>query len=495
MESPPIRPFGHSQHHHGSSLSSNSVLIIAVSAISIGLVLVVFLAILLLRRLRGASSSDSKSSFNKETNNNIGGQQQQQQHITILPPNGLCNNTSRSVFIPPHSTPLHHHFASSPDVRGGGCLSSGGLVQKTTQGRAIVVKRAAVQVFTYRELELATEKFSEGNVIGNGGYGVVYKGILSDGRVAAIKMLHREGKQAERAFRIEAIPRSMHHFNKSTEDKVDLLSRLHSSYLVELVGYCADQQHRLLIFEFLPNGTLQQHLHHSKQYQPLDWATRLRIALDCARALEFLHEHAVPAVIHRDFKCSNILLDQNFRAKVSDFGLAKTGSDKINGLVSTRVLGTTGYLAPEYASTGKLTTKSDVYSYGVVLLQLLTGRIPVDIKRPPGEHVLVSWALPRLTSREKVGEMVDPALEGQYSKKDLVQVAAIAAMCVQPEADYRPLMTDVVQSLIPLVKNLSSSSSSSSVSSSARFQNQISPREASMMCKRNDMSHRALLLC
>lgn len=318
-----------------------------------------------------------------------------------------------------------------------------------------------VQVFTYRELEMATNGFNEANVIGNGGFGKVFRGVLNDGTIAAIKMLHKEGKQMERAFRVE----------------VDLLSRLHSPYLVELLGYCADKHHRLLIFEFMPNATLQHHLHpssHNHQHrQPLDWGARLRIALDCARALEFLHEHAIPSVIHRDFKCSNILLDQDFKAKVSDFGLAKTGSDKINGQISTRVLGTTGYLAPEYASTGKLTTKSDVYSYGVVLLQLLTGRVPVDSRRPPGEHVLVSWALPRLTNREKVMEMVDPALQGQYSKKDLIQVAAIAAVCVQPEADYRPLMTDVAQSLIPLVKNLTSSSAPGSF----RFFNQIvSPR-------------------
>ncbi|GFY94770.1 protein kinase superfamily protein [Actinidia rufa] len=170
------------------------------------------------------------------------------------------------------------------------------------------------------------------------------------------------------------------------------------------------------------NGTLHHHLHH--QPPSLNWGIRLRVALDCAKALEFLHEHTTPSVIHRDFKSSNVLLDQEFRAKVSDFGLAKTGSDKINGQISTRVLGTTGYLAPEYASTGKLTTKSDVYSYGVVLLELLTGRVPVDTNRPPGEHVLVSW------------------------------VAAIVAVCVQPEAEYRPLMTDVVQSLIPLVSGL-----------------------------------------
>lgn len=308
-------------------------------------------------------------------------------------------------------------------------------------------KYRGVQVFTYRELEVATDNFNEVNLIGNGGFGMVYKGVLADGTVAAIKRLHRDGKKWERAFRME----------------VDLLSRLNSPYLVELLGYCADQHHRLLIFEFMSNGTLQQHLHHpSSQHRPLDWGTRLRIALDCARALEFLHEHAIPTVIHRDFKCANVLLDQNLRAKVSGFGLAKMGTDKINGQISTRVLGTSGYLAPEYGSTGKLTTKSDVYSYGVVLLQLLTGRIPVDIKRPPGEHVLVSWALPRLINRDKVDEMVDPAIRGQYSKKDLIQVAAIAAMCVQPEADYRPLMVDVVQSLIPLVKNLNSISSSGS---------------------------------
>ncbi|KAF5182957.1 Receptor-like kinase lip2 [Thalictrum thalictroides] len=322
---------------------------------------------------------------------------------------------------------------ASPDVKTR-CIYGGrlGLIPQS--------KFKGVQVFTYKELEFATEGFSGTNVIGNGRVGDVYKGILSDGTVAAIKRLHREGKQGEREFRTE----------------VDLLSRLHSPYLVELLGYCADQHHRLLIFEFMPNGSLQQHLHPAhKQSQPLNWGTRLRIALDCARALEFLHEHTVPPVIHRDFKCNNVVLDHNFRAKLSDLGSSKACVDKINGQMSTLLLGTTGYIAPEYASTGRMTTKSDVYSYGVVLLELLTGRVPIDTKRPPGEHILVSWALPRLTNREKVEEMVDPALQGQFSKKELIQVAAIAAVCVQHEADYRPFITDVVQSLIPLVKNLS----------------------------------------
>ncbi|XVF06144.1 hypothetical protein REPUB_Repub06bG0022200 [Reevesia pubescens] len=407
-------------HQHSNTLSLNSIIVIIVSIISIVVVFAILLIIVMFRRLKSVRKHGSC----KES--------------------GCINNTSRSSRFIAHTT---IDFNSSPDVKAR-CLYGGSM-------RTPPSRYKGVQVFTYKELELATDNFSEVNVIGNGGFGVVYKGVLTDGTVAAIKRLHREGKQGERAFRME----------------VDLLSRLNSPYLVELLGYCADQHHRLLIFEFMPNGTLQQHLHHpSSQYRPLDWGTRLRIALDCARALEFLHEHANPTVIHRDFKCTNILLDQNLRAKVSDFGLAKMGSDKINGQISTRVLGTTGYLAPEYTSTGKLTTKSDVYSYGVVLLQLLTGRVPVDIKRPPGEHVLVSWALPRLTNRDKVDEMVDPAIQGQYSKKDLIQVAAIAAMCVQPEADYRPLMADVVQSLIPLVKNFNPVNSSSS----SRFHHQTS---------------------
>ncbi|KAK9161325.1 hypothetical protein Syun_007666 [Stephania yunnanensis] len=334
---------------------------------------------------------------------------------------------------------------ASPEIEDAksSCLY-GGSLGLTPQSR-----RKGVQVFTYKELQLATQGFREANLIGHGRFGVVYKGVLSDGTVAAINILHKEGKQGEREFRTE----------------VDLMSRLHSPYLVGLLGYCADQHHRILISEFMPNGSLQRYLHpfdHEQHRQPLNWGTRLRIALDCARALEFLHEHAVPPVIHRDFKCSNILLDHNFRAKVSDLGSAKTGSEKINGQTASRVLGTTGYLAPEYATTGRLTTKSDVYSYGVVLLELLTGRAPVDAERPPGEHVLVSWALPRLTNREKVEEMVDPVLQGQYSRKELIQVAAIAAVCVQQEADYRPFMTDVVQSLIPLVRSFSTTFPSTS---------------------------------
>ncbi|KNA23173.1 hypothetical protein SOVF_027250 isoform B [Spinacia oleracea] len=297
-----------------------------------------------------------------------------------------------------------------------------------------------LQVFTFKQLNSATSSFSKSNIIGQGAFGSVYRGVLNDGKKVAIKLMDHGGKHGEEEFKME----------------VELLSRLRSPYLLSLVGHCSDSNHRLLVYEFMINGGLQEHLYPTRGSNVfpsrLDWEARLKIALDAAKGLEYLHEHVNPPVIHRDFKSSNILLDKNFHAKVSDFGLAKLGPEKAGGHVSTRVLGTQGYVAPEYALTGHLTTKSDVYSYGVVLLELLTGRVPVDMKRPQGEGVLVSWSLPKLTDRERVVEIMDPALKGQYSMKEAIQVAAIAAMCVQPEADYRPLMADVVQSLVPLVK-------------------------------------------
>ncbi|KAF9604700.1 hypothetical protein IFM89_009136, partial [Coptis chinensis] len=408
--------YSHSQHDHHHQGFRTTFLIVFISIISVIIVFAILSIIVMLRKIKSRGNSESSKSNNSTNNDNLKPYELRTHTITI---------------------------DASPDVKSR-CIYGGAL------GLIPQPKFRGVQVFTYKELELATEGFREANLIGDGRVGVVYKGILGDGTVAAIKRLHREGKQGEREFRTE----------------VDLLSRLHSPNLVELLGYCADQHHRLLIFEYMPNGSLQQHLHRSyKQHQPLNWGARLRIALDCARALEFLHEHVVPPVIHRDLKCSNVVLDHNFRAKLSDLRSAKTGSDK-NGQISQHLLGTTGYVAPEYASTGRMTTKSDVYSYGVVLLELLTGRVPIDTKRPPGEHALVSWALPRLTNREKVEEMVDPALQGQFSRKELIQVAAIAAVCVQQEADYRPFITDVVQSLIPLVKSLSTTCSSTSL----RFQ-------------------------
>ncbi|XP_026406826.1 probable serine/threonine-protein kinase PBL7 [Papaver somniferum] len=336
-----------------------------------------------------------------------------------------------------------------------------------------VTTERGIHVFSFKQLHSATGGFGKSYVVGHGGFGSVYRGVLPDGRKIAVKLMDRAGKQGEDEFQME----------------VELLTRLRSTYLLALLGYCSDHDCKLLVYEFMANGGLQEHLYPPRGSKggasKLDWEIRLRIALEAAKGLEYLHEHVSPPVIHRDFKSSNILLDRNFHAKVSDFGLAKIGSDQAGGHVSTRVLGTQGYVAPEYALTGHLTTKSDVYSYGVVLLELLTGRTPVDSQRPSGEGVLVSWALPRLTDREKVAEIMDPSLEGQYSLKEVVQVAAIAAMCVQSESDYRPLMADVVQSLVPLLKrHRPSSTGGSSVHST---KSPLSP-----ICHDNDISPRGL---
>jgi len=218
--------------------------------------------------------------------------------------------------------------------------------------------------------------------------------------------------------------------------------------LVNLVGYCADGDQRILVYEYMANGSLEDHLLElAPDRKPLDWDTRMKIAEGAAKGLEYLHEVASPPVIYRDFKASNILLDENFNPKLSDFGLAKLGPTGDKSHVSTRVMGTYGYCAPEYALTGQLTTKSDVYSFGVVFLEIVTGRRVIDNTRATEEQNLVTWAQPLFRDRRKFTLMADPSLEGQYPVKSLYQALAVAAMCLQEEDTTRPLISDVVTAL------------------------------------------------
>ncbi|KAG4955471.1 hypothetical protein JHK85_041851 [Glycine max] len=213
-------------------------------------------------------------------------------------------------------------------------------------------------------------------------------------------------------------------------------------------GLCTEKQTRCLVYELVPNGSVESHLHGAdKETEPLDWDARMKIALGAARGLAYLHEDCNPCVIHRDFKSSNILLEYDFTPKVSDFGLARTTLNEGSNHISTHVIGTFGYVAPEYAMTGHLLVKSDVYSYGVVLLELLTGRKPVDLSQPPGQENLVAWARPLLTSKEGLQKIIDPIIKPVFSVDTMVKVAAIASMCVQPEVTQRPFMGEVVQAL------------------------------------------------
>ncbi|KAH7432269.1 hypothetical protein KP509_07G016300 [Ceratopteris richardii] len=291
----------------------------------------------------------------------------------------------------------------------------------------------AAQTFTFRELAAATKHFRSDYLIGEGGFGRVYKGRLeSTGQIVAVKQLDRNGLQGNREFLVEVL----------------MLSLLHHPNLVNLIGYCADGDQRLLVYEYMPLGCLEDHLHDlPPDKEALDWNTRMKIAAGAARGMEYLHDQANPPVIYRDFKSSNILLDENFHPKLSDFGLAKLGPVGDKTHVSTRVMGTYGYCAPEYAMTGQLTVKSDVYSFGVVLLEIITGRKAIDNSRSAGEHNLVSWARPLFKDRRKFHQMADPSLQGCYPMRGLYQAIAVAAMCLQEDATNRPVTGDVVTAL------------------------------------------------
>ncbi|XP_076926122.1 putative serine/threonine-protein kinase PBL21 [Bidens hawaiensis] len=286
--------------------------------------------------------------------------------------------------------------------------------------------------FSFRELAVATQNFKDANLIGEGGFGSVFKGRLESGKVVAVKQLNLNGLQGNQEFIVEVL----------------MLSLLRHSNLVTLIGYCTDGDQRLLVYEYMPLGSLENHLFDLEPDQePLDWYTRLKIAVGAARGLEYLHCKANPPVIYRDLKSSNILLDHDYKPKLSDFGLAKLGPVGDNTHVSTRVMGTYGYCAPDYAMSGKLTTKSDIYSFGVVMLELITGRRAIDTTKKLGEQNLVVWSRPFLKDRKKFVQLVDPMLQGRFSVRSVHHVVAVTAMCLQEQANFRPLIGDIVVAL------------------------------------------------
>ncbi|CAN6881683.1 unnamed protein product [Brassica oleracea] len=293
------------------------------------------------------------------------------------------------------------------------------------------------ELFSYEELVKATNGFSDENLLGEGGFGCVYKGALPDGRVVAVKQLKIGGGQGDREFKAE----------------VETISRVHHRHLLSLVGYCISENRRLLIYDYVPNNNLYFHL-HAAGTPGLDWATRVKIAAGAARGLAYLHEDCHPRIIHRDIKSSNILLDNNFHPLVSDFGLAKLALD-CNTHITTRVMGTFGYMAPEYASSGKLTEKSDVFSFGVVLLELVTGRKPVDTSQPLGDESLVEWARPLLShavETEEFEALVDPKLGRNYVGAEMFRMIEAAAACIRHSAAKRPRMSQIVRAFDSLAE-------------------------------------------
>ncbi|KAK9287184.1 hypothetical protein L1049_015595 [Liquidambar formosana] len=296
-----------------------------------------------------------------------------------------------------------------------------------------------LRMFTFAELKAATRNFRADTVLGEGGFGKVFKGWLDEkapsrsntGSVIAVKKLNSESLQGFQEWQSE----------------VDFLGRLSHPNLVKLLGYCWEEKELLLVYEFMQKGSLEHHLFgRGSAVQPLPWDIRLKVAIGAARGLAFLHT-SEKQVIYRDFKASNILLDGSYNAKISDFGLAKMGPSASQSHVTTRVMGTYGYAAPEYVATGHLYVKSDVYGFGVVLVEMLTGLRALDMNRPNGKHNLVDWIKPYLSDRRKLKSQMDSRLEGKYPSKAATQTAQLALKCIAPEPKNRPSMEEVLETL------------------------------------------------
>ncbi|XP_050944579.1 protein STRUBBELIG-RECEPTOR FAMILY 3-like isoform X2 [Cucumis melo] len=288
------------------------------------------------------------------------------------------------------------------------------------------LKTSSLKVFTIASLQQYTNSFSEDNLLGRGMLGSVYSAELPSGRLLAVKKL--DGSS------------STHWHDDDFHNLVSIICQIRHDNIVELVGYCAEHGQYLLIYEYCKNGTLYDALHVDKEmHQKLSWNVRVKIALGAARALEYLHEACQPPIMHQNFKSANILLDNELKPRVSDSGLARL-------LPSA----TQGYSAPEF-ELGTYTYQSDLYSFGVVMLELLTGRKSCDRSLPRGEQFLVRWAVSRLHDIDALSRMVDPSLNGMYPVKSLSRFADIISSCIMREPEFRPPISEIVQELLQML--------------------------------------------
>ncbi|XP_011013448.1 PREDICTED: probable serine/threonine-protein kinase Cx32, chloroplastic [Populus euphratica] len=314
--------------------------------------------------------------------------------------------------------------------------------EATNNQNGQILESPNLKEFTFSDLKSTTKNFKSDTLLGEGGFGKVYKGWIDErtyapsksgsGMVVAIKKLNPESMQGFQEWQSE----------------VNFLGRLSHPNLVKLLGYCWEDKELLLVYEFMQKGSLENHLFRKNpNIEPLSWDIRLKIAIGAARGLTFLHT-SDKKVIYRDFKASNILLDGNYNAKISDFGLAKLGPSGGESHVTTRVMGTYGYAAPEYIATGHLYVKSDVYGFGVVLLEMLSGQRALDTKRPAGQQNLIEWLKPLLSQKKKLKNTVmDARIEGQYSSKAMLQAAQLTLKCLEADPKNRPSMKEVVEVL------------------------------------------------
>ncbi|KAL4366449.1 hypothetical protein GQ457_05G025240 [Hibiscus cannabinus] len=295
-------------------------------------------------------------------------------------------------------------------------------------------RSTSVQVVPYSlaDLQRSTDDFAPGRLLGEGTFGRVYRAKYPDGKVLAVKKIDSSLFQGQKAEEFSKL--------------VTNISKLHHSNITELVGYCSEQGHNMLIYDYFRNGSLHEFLHVADDFsKPLTWNTRVRIALGVARGVEYLHDVCSPSMVHKNIKSSNILLDLELSPHLSDCGMACFHQHTSQNLGM-------GYNAPECIQPSAYTLRSDVYSFGVVMLEILTGRMPVDEQKPVSEQCLVKWARPQLHDTDALLRMVDPALRGLYPPKSLPPFADIVALCVQPDPEHRAPISEVVQALVRLVQ-------------------------------------------
>ncbi|GER29173.1 kinase family protein [Striga asiatica] len=293
------------------------------------------------------------------------------------------------------------------------------------------------KLYSYKELQAATENFDHANKIGEGGFGSVYKGKLNDGALAAIKVLSSQSEQGVREFLNEIVA----------------ISGVEHENLVKLYGCCTERGQRILVYGYLENNSLAQTLLRRHSDLQFSWKMRTKICIGVAQGLAFLHDEIQPRIVHRDIKASNILLDKNFTPKIADFGLAKLFPATMTH-ISTRVAGTFGYLAPEYAIRGKLTRKADIYSFGVLLLEIISGRCNMNKKLPVEEQNLLERDLINLISQAWIlyenktpTELIDKSLEGDFNTDEACRFVKIGLLCTQDKPKNRPTMSAVAKML------------------------------------------------
>ncbi|KAM1240678.1 hypothetical protein ACFX15_045428 [Malus domestica] len=416
--SPPSPPGAHRNRGSGKkSGSSNSSVVtgVTIAGIALGVLLLLAIIIALFSRRKRSSSHlldddrlSQRKSFRTYSSKDLS------KELT----SDYKDSAAVSIDIKPVS--------KSPSI---GFMSLSGRLQSFAR-RSTSVKATA---YALADLQVATANFSPARLLGQGSIGRVYRAKYDDGKVLAVKKIDSSLFQGSPPQEFSNI--------------VVNISKIRHANIAELVGYCSEHGHNMLIYEYFRNGSLHKFLHMSDDYSnPLTWNTRVRIALGTARAVEYLHDGCSPFTVHKNIKSSNILLDIELNPRLCDHGLATFHQRTSQNLGM-------GYNAPECIKPSAYTAKSDVYSFGVVMLELLTGRMPVDSSKRPAEQCLVRWATPQLHDLDALSQMVDPALRGLYPPKSVSRFADIVAICVQREPEFRPPMSEVVQQLVRLVQS------------------------------------------